>query len=148
VPLLDVTQILTDPDFADKFNVRRRAQTVDAHGRADANEELIVGVIGVVTAISPSDLDRQTDYDGMSRSISVVTKYFLRGETSGYQPDVVVWRGSNYLVKHVDPYPHFGPGFMQAECSSMDKADPPFVNLTSQLDFSQPINSNMVAICS
>lgn len=126
MPLLDVTQILTDPDLADSFAVKRRTQVIDAHGRTTTTDQLIPGVIGVVTAISPSDLDRREDYQAMSRSISVVTKFHLRGEVTGYQPDIVVWKGDNYLVKHVNNYPHFGPGFMEAECSSMDKTDLPF----------------------
>lgn len=123
--LLDVSEILTDPDLIDSFNVRRRAETVDIHGRSTVSETLFPGVQGVVTAISPSDLDRRDDYEAMSRSISVVCRFRLHSETTGNQPDIVVWRGSNYLVKHVDPYPQFGRGFIQAECSSMDKTDPP-----------------------
>ena len=123
--LLDVSEILTDPDFADKFNVRRRSETVDTHGRSTVAEQLFSQVVGVVTAISPSDLDRREDYQAMTRSISIVCQFRLRGETDGGQPDIVVWRGNNYIVKHIDPYPQFGRGFIQAECSSMDRVDVP-----------------------
>jgi hypothetical protein len=121
--LLDVTQILTDPDLTDRFSVRRRAESVDSTGFAVETEEFIPNLIGVIVSISPSDLDRQADYQTMSRSITVVSKFALRGEVTGFQPDLVVWRGNNYLVKHIDPYPQFGPGFFQAECSSVDKTD-------------------------
>ena len=136
--LLDVSSILLDPDFVDSFNVRRRNQTIDAHGRAAINETIFSKVFGVVTAISPSDLDRKDNYEAMSRSISIVCQFHLRGETTDYQPDIVVWKGSNYLVKHVDPYPQFGMGFFQVECTSIDKTDPAFEPLvTGRFTFNQ-----------
>ncbi len=145
--LLDVSEILTDPDMVDIFNVRRRMETVDIHGRSTVSETVFPQVIGVVTAISPSDLDRRDDYEAMSRSISVVCKFRLHGETTGNQPDIVVWRGSNYLVRHVDPYPQFGNGFFQAECSSMDKTDPSFdVPIASGLKFNNVANSAFVLL--
>lgn len=121
--LLDVSEILTDPDLVDLFNVRRRSETVDIHGRSTVSETMFPQIAGVVTAISPNDLDRREDYQSMSRSISVVCRFRLHGETEGNQPDIVVWRGDNFIVKHVDPYPQFGRGFIQAECSSMDRVD-------------------------
>jgi len=123
MPFLDVTQFLTDPDFADRFTVRRRNESVDKHGRSTIVETRIPNVIGVVTMGSQSDLDRRDDFQVTTRALTVVCKFALRGEVSQYQPDVIVWRGDNYLVKHVDLYPHFGPGFYQAECYSVDRTD-------------------------
>lgn len=145
--LLDVTEILLDAEFVDTFDVRRRQQIIDDHGRVVSNEVLFSDVVGVVTAISPSDLERKDDYDAMSRSISIVCKFHLRGETTGHQPDIVAWRGNNFLVKHVDPYPQFGAGFFQIECSSMDKTDGAFeVIPTGQYFLNEPHNVVYVGI--
>ena len=142
MPLLDVSEILYDVDLADVFKVKRRAESISTHGRSVIAETIFESVVGVVTASSPSDLDRKEDYQSYSRSITVVCKFHLRGETTGNQPDVVVWKGSDYLVKHVDAYPHFGNGFFQAECSSMNKTDPTFEDaVTGQLVFNQPLNA-------
>lgn len=142
MPLLDVSSVLFDADFADRFTVRRRTETLDIHGRSTVQNQDTPNVIGVVTANSPSDLDRREDYQNMTRSIGIVTQFRLRGETTSTQPDIVIWRGSNYLVKHVDPYPQFGKGFMQAECSSMDRVDPPFDPAVSgQVSFNQSQNA-------
>lgn len=123
---LDVTQPLLDPDFTDTFDVIRRQEVIGDNGRSSVVPLTLRRQLGVVTATSPNDLQRQDNYQSMSRSISIVCKLQLRGETSDAQPDLVVWRGSQYLVKHVDPYPQFGPGFWQAECSSVEKVDPEF----------------------
>lgn len=121
--LLNVTEVLLDPLLNSRFTVVRRISSVDAKGRETPVEKLFQGVIGVVTPSSPSDLDRQEDYQTYSRSITVVTKFPLQGSTNTTQPDIVVWMGSRYLVNHVDSCAQFGPGFYEAECSSIQKAD-------------------------
>ena len=123
MPFLDVSELLIDPDLADTFTVNRRTETIGTNGRTTIASKLLRGITGVVTAISPSDLDRADGYQVMTRSISVVTKFRLKGEVTGSQPDIVIWRGDNYVVKHVDNYPQFGHGFIQAECTSMDRTD-------------------------
>jgi len=120
---MDFSDILVDPLLSDRFSVIRRKEVIDVHGRSTIVATTFPNVVGVVTPISPSDLDRQTDYQKMSRSISVVCSFFLQGEVEGYQPDLVVWRGDQYVVKSIDPYPQFGKGFMQAECTSQDRVD-------------------------
>ena len=138
---LNVSSVLLDPDFCDSLVCRRRQQAMSATGRA-IMEEMLLPFSGVVTAISPSDLDRQEDYSIMSRSISVVTKFRAQGETVGYQPDVLVWRGNNFVVKHVDPYPQFGEGFYQIEARSQDKVDGQFLPiLPTDFQFSKAGNS-------
>lgn len=121
---LDVTEILMDPEIASRFNVVRRAEVVDDHGRSTLSLKPFKNKIGVITATSPNTLDRGTDAQVMPRSITLVSKFKLQSEVLGFQPDIVVWKGSNYLVKSIDLYPHFGPGFYQAECHSMDRIDP------------------------
>ena len=149
MPTLDVTHILTDPELADTFVVIRRAEHVDALGRAQSVETSAT-VVGVVTASSPSDLDRQEDYQTYSRSITVVCRYPLRGVTAGGQPDHILWRGSRYLVKHVDLYPHFGPGFYQAEASSIAHTDPalPGDVAAGAAQFNQAVSSAYAGVLS
>ena len=145
--LLDVTSILTDADISDVFTVQRRQETIDANGWGQQSSVSFVA-IGVITAVSPNDLQRAENYQALTRSISVVTKFALRGATAGYQSDVVVWKGSRFLVKHVDLYPHFGPGFFQAECSSMTTQDGAAEPLDAhpQIAFNLASNSNYIPI--
>jgi hypothetical protein len=121
---LDVTEILTDPELADRFMVVRRTETVDDHGMSTLALQAYKNKIGVVTATTPNILERMTDMQVMPRSITIVTRFKLQAEVTGFQPDIVVWKGSNYLVKSIDLYPHFGRGFYQVECHSMDRTDP------------------------
>ena len=125
MPFLDVSDITVDPDFADRFTVVRRQETVDGFGRAGVSERLFHKVVGVVTIGSPNDLDRKEDYQNFTRSITVVTRFAVQGAVTGYQPDIIEWRGTRHLVKHSAPYPQFGKGFYQVECSSMANMDNP-----------------------
>lgn len=116
------------PEMMDVFDVVRRKEVIDANGRSTVpNPVTTTNVSGVVTAASKNDLDRLEDSDRMGRNIVVITPFALRGASKDgadvYKPDLVNWRGSSYVVKALDPYPQFGPGFVQAICGSVNVVD-------------------------
>jgi hypothetical protein len=63
------------------------------------------------------------------KALTVITQYRLRGESEStgteFQPDLVVWHGDSFLVKHVEDWSAFGPGFILAVCISIDVVDTP-----------------------
>lgn len=130
MPDLDVSEALTDPMLTDSFDVLRRKEVLDTHGRVTtpANSSF-PGQYGVLSAASPNDLERLEDSQRMGRNMSLITTFKLQGpaEVSGteYQPDIVVWGGDQFVVKHVDPYSRYGAGFIQAIIGSMDIIDQP-----------------------
>jgi hypothetical protein len=71
----------------------------------------------------PDDLERLAEADIFGRVITVVSRYKIQGEVVGFKPDLITWRGDNYLVKTLDPYPQFGDGWVQAICGSVDLVD-------------------------
>lgn len=157
-PLLDVTLPLTDPDFATTFGVVRRVETVGTNGRNTFTTSTFPNVVGVVTSGSANDRDARDAFEVTPRQITVVTKFELQGEITGSQPDIVVWRGSPYLVVRVDPYGHFGPGFYEAECRSMQLTDPSILSGLpgmatgtvvpgSMLNFNVQQNTTLGALC-
>ena len=147
MPLLDVSSILLDPDLADTITVLRRIEWVGTNGRSTTSVQKI-GTIGVVTMASPNDLDRAAETQVTTRTISVVTKFKARGEAQGYQPDIILWRGDNYVVKSIEPYPQFGAGFVQLQCDSMDIQDVAFDYFKPpMMAFNQTFNSGQVPIC-
>lgn len=115
-------------EMMDVFDVVRRPEVIDAHGRSTVpSPETFDDVSGVVNAASKNDLERLEESDRMGRNISVVTPFALRGPAKNgsatYKPDLVVWQGGTYVVKALDPYPQFGPGFVQAICGSISVVD-------------------------
>lgn len=122
--LLDVSEILVDPDLADRFTVKRRTEVIDDFGRASTTDETFEGVIGVVTSANPNDLMRLPEAQRMDRNFCIVTKFRLIGPAPGKQPDTILWYGSTLVVKDIQPYPQYGAGFIQAIAGSMDIIDP------------------------
>lgn len=125
MPYLDVSDVLLDPMIADRFTVKRRVQSVSAHGRTSITTTEIPNVVGVVNAASPNDLERLDDSQRMGRHLSIVTKYRLVGPAPGLQPDLIHWGGDDFIVQTIDPYPQYGQGFVQAIVGSINIIDQP-----------------------
>lgn len=129
MPLLDVSEVFTDPMLIDTFQVIRRLQVVNQYGEVTPGKQT-VNATGVIQAAGDNSLIRQEDFQAQAKTIDVYTQFRLRGvaETIGktqYQPDIIVWHGDNFLVRSVEDFSGFGQGFVHAEASSIDFVDQP-----------------------
>ena len=124
-PMLDFSVVLCDPMLTDDFAVIRRPDTVGADGRAAPGADRIASLWGVVTQGDPADLMRAENGQYVPRTIMVATQFRLQGAVAGYQPDIIEWGGTQYLVKRVYPYSRFGAGFWEAVAESMSAMDGP-----------------------
>lgn len=117
-PMLDVSDVLLDPMFAQTIVIMRRAQTITTGGLA-VDTDTTLNTIGVVTisgnkyALEP-DLEREQD------NITVHVRVPLRGPANGYEPDVVVWQGNRYTVVKALDWSQYGAGFYAADCEMLD----------------------------
>lgn len=100
-----------DPAFLEEFVIHRRKEMV-VDGRTKM-EVQIHPSYGTICAATPNQLNNLPDGRSAERGISIVTQYHLKCAEAGYQPDLVVWRGSQYQVASIDNYPHLGVGFFQ-----------------------------------
>ena len=119
---LDVSDVLLCPEFTDKYVIQRNAETVDDKGRSTV-APIKINSFGVVTMASGKDLQRLVDYEVLDRVIKITTKTQLQSETNGSQPDIIIWRGDNYVVKDIKLYPQFGQGFYSVLAASIDLTD-------------------------
>lgn len=113
--LLDVSDVVLDPDFADKLTLLRNVQTVGTNGRA-VNVPSQKTFYGVVTAASGANLARLPSGEMVSGAIIVHSKLPLSSGAPGQTADEIVFRGRTYTVSRVDNYSHFGAGFTAATC--------------------------------
>lgn len=123
-PLLDVTVVLNSPMFMTTFTVVRRVNSVDDYGRTVVNEDRIE-LSGVIVPAGLNTQERPKEYATGRRSIAVYTQFRLRPQVDGSIPDLVLYRGDDYLVETVEDYTVFGAGFVQAYCTSQDLQDQP-----------------------
>lgn len=128
MPDLDVSELLSDPDFAEFLTVERRTEMVGANGRARKVPTIItpkpVGVVlPVDTAIGGNAMERNPDEQHRGAALEIHTRFRLRGPAPGGEPDVIIRDGNRFVVTIVNDYSRFGRGFMKIECSSMESID-------------------------
>jgi hypothetical protein len=116
MPLLDVTEVLTDPDFVSRGLKRIvSAETVGDNGRSTYVETQTL-FNGVVTNAQGDILARMAGAAFVKGSITIHTKQTLNVATDGADADIVEWQGKRYTVVDVQDYGHFGRGFWAASC--------------------------------
>lgn len=114
--LLDVTDVLLDPDFMDAgLLCNRMTQTVGDDGRA-ANAVTQTRFAAVVTSDKGDILHRNADGSRIIGSITLHTPFRLTDGAAGRDADEIVWQGRTYTVVSVNDYSHFGRGFVCATC--------------------------------
>ncbi|WP_186072125.1 hypothetical protein [Burkholderia gladioli] len=116
--LLDVTDVLLDPDFMDTGLIcNRMTQATGSDGRA-ANAANAIPFAAVVTSDSGDILHRNADGSRIIGSITLHTPFRLRdgGPDQTADADEIVWQGATYTVVNVNDYSHFGRGFVCATC--------------------------------
>lgn len=134
MPMLDVSDIVMDPDLADTFDVIQRPESVDpGTGRSSTARVVHPGIVGVVTMQDPADLMRGEDSDSAPRLIFVASTFRFRSvstdEGQQYKGDVIVWpaagqEGSTeYTVIKVYPYGRYGTGITEVVAKSMNATD-------------------------
>src|ERR1700731_24009 len=99
MPSLDVTDILTDPDFADMFMVSRFGQTITSGGMTLDTPTIFNNISGVVTANDNVDLLKMPDGEILTGSITICTRFRLTNGSGSLDADVVTWHGRTYQVK-------------------------------------------------
>ena len=114
MPFLDVSDVLLDPDFADSCVCHRKAQSVDANGRA-VNVTTDFNFLAVITSDRGDILDRIAGAERVNGSITIHTQFLLDdGAGASRSTDEVTWNGRDYVVSNVNDYSRFGKGFIAA----------------------------------
>jgi galactose-6-phosphate isomerase len=113
--LIDVSEILSDPDFADVLICERIAQTVGEDGIA-VNTPSLFTFVGVVTNDAGDQLDRGGGGERMTGNITVHSAFRLQQGAPGFTADIVRFKGRRYTVSQVGDYSHMGAGFVAATC--------------------------------
>lgn len=111
--LIDVSELLSDPDFADSFTYDRRTQTVGDNGRASFTTDAGIEIMGSVQPGGNDALQRFPDSARPSGWIRVYTQTILvpHDEAAGVYGDVLNWKGGRYQVRSADDWSQFGAGY-------------------------------------
>lgn len=117
--LLDVSEVLTDPNFQDTFSVIRSTENVDTHGRGALTQSRSLG-IGVVQPASGRTMELTPDAVRTSEMLEIWTQMHLQEATDTTQADVVLWGGKQYMVQRVDAWDNWGQGYRHVVLTRKD----------------------------
>lgn len=113
---IDVSFLLTDPDFTNVVTLIRRTSTVNEHGE-NVLAETSCMIPVVVQGDLAESLERLPEGARLSDVISVYYRGDLMPERPGGYADVILWNGYRYQVREIDEnYRNFGAGFTKALC--------------------------------
>jgi|KBSMisStandDraft_5_1062788.scaffolds.fasta_scaffold218774_4 hypothetical protein len=115
---LDVSDIPLCDEFSDRFDVLRRPETLDHHGRS-ATSQVVASARGTIYPTGDNSLVRMADFEAGRKTLTIVTTYRLQQASPGHQPDLILYRGTEYVISRVEDYSQYGAGFIVAEASSI-----------------------------
>lgn len=111
MPLLDITELFSDPDFATTFYVERTTEDVDNHGYNNPVTAIVPEpVVGVVQPAGPTTLARLAEGSNLTGAVEIWTTFPLsNGKGNDYQgADVVIWQDARYTVIDSEPWLEHG----------------------------------------
>ncbi len=117
--LLDVTDVLDDPDFLDTTLVLVRrvvAQQQDGTARGAGGP---IPFAGVVLPDGGQELIQTPEGNQVQGDITIYTRTALTAGDANLDADVVHWNGATYRVIATKPW-LFGQTYMQAVCALTD----------------------------
>lgn len=122
-PFIDPSLITLDPMLASTFSVVSRVEVVNAYGESTTVNKQANGIIGVITATSPADLQRLDDNERGARNYTVITRYRLNSAANSLQPDLILFQNDTFIVRMLMPYTAFGAGWVKAIVASIDSVE-------------------------
>ncbi|NTA27399.1 hypothetical protein [Allorhizobium ampelinum] len=106
---LDVSDLLSDPDFCDDFTVTRSVETIGSNGRSTYVTSDFT-LTGVVTGDGGAILRQFPEATNIGNSLMFHTVERLVLETDTTSADVVTWHGRTYKITNQRDYGNFGQG--------------------------------------
>lgn len=118
---IDVSEIITDPDFQDSVTLIRRTSVVNSTGR-NVLAESSSTVKMIVQPAKPDDLKRLPDSVRRQDAINVWYRGVLSSDAGGVYPDIVVWNSKRFQVYTSDPFGNWanGTGYTEAICALIE----------------------------
>lgn len=116
MPDLDVSDVLSDPDFADSAIVIRTAVSEDPATGRTVEAPTETPILVVVTSDKGQSLRRTPDAAISDGSIVVHSTFRFTEGGNGVDADILRWNGSDWTVVTVDDYSRYGAGFTVATC--------------------------------
>lgn len=98
MPTIDVSDIVSDPDFAESFTLlRSTGGAYDSSGEYQ-DSKTSTPMYGVIEEINSDDLDQVPEGDRIMGAITVWSPQQMNATSTAGISDIVVWHGQNWRV--------------------------------------------------
>ena len=114
-----MSDIVSDPLFADTFDVIRTTLVQGDDGRVRAIEVPMPAIVGTVTQGAGDELKREAVGERIEGNITIHTTFDLQDGQVGKTADIVIWPAGSqnrYVVVMTSDYTRLA-GFVAAQCS-------------------------------
>lgn len=112
---IDVSDLLSDPDFVDQITVIRRKSVVNSRGE-NIIEETSICSYGSVQPSSAKTILRLPEALRSSDVRSFYLKLDIVQDSSSAYPDILVFAGKRFQVISQAPWLNFGQGWNEGIC--------------------------------
>lgn len=113
--LVDVTELLTDPDFVDALTLIARVTTVNSKGENVLSEQSFCS-IGSVQPATGKTLQRLPE----ALRLADVSSFWIKGKVPvdgvDVYPDLIVWKNQRYAVQNIQDFTNWGQGWCEGTC--------------------------------
>jgi hypothetical protein len=107
--MIDVSDILSDPDLAQPFTIKRSRGEFAAGGYTQTTTT--VQSFGVIIVAQGRELEQVPEGDRVKGAIVVYSAkplYLTHGDNQPGLSDTIIWRGDSYRLAKLYPYMDFG----------------------------------------
>lgn len=112
---VDVSFLVTDPDFADPIKVIRKTQSLNDYGEAVYTEKTY-SLTGVVQPITGEALERLPEGARQNGAVTVWTQFEFQTQATGGHADTLIWKGKRWQALSNAPWTNFGNGYTETIC--------------------------------
>ena len=108
--MIDVSEIIGDPDFAQDYTVTRSSGQFGAGGWIE-NTPQSIPMSGVITVARQKELSQMPEGDRVTGAMlfySTQQLFITHNDSSAGTSDVITWQGYDYKIVHVWPYVDYG----------------------------------------
>lgn len=112
---VDVTELLSDPDFVDPIKLVTRTSSINSFGE-NTIQEVTLDTIGSVQPASGKTIQRLPE----ALRVVNISSFWFKGKITTSEPgkysSVLVFKGQRYQVQTVMDWSNFGEGWCEGTC--------------------------------
>ena len=112
---IDVTELMTDPDFVGPIKQIKRKDLVDNFGRLQLTE-ICIDTVGSVQPITGKELNRMPESLRVADMMTFYIKGVITATAPGKYSDILVFAGKRFQILTVTDWSAWGQGWASGAC--------------------------------